>query len=310
MRPQGYLEELRRRLSGLPTGQRDELVEEIRSHLEAGEDDPRMGDTPDERSARLRPELGSADQMARGFKRVHQQADLLDYLLVAIPCLLNLPINLLLMSLMPRYPWADVRFVIAFHFILLGIALRRNSILVTLYWLTDLVVQLAFVLWYAKGFYGPPQTLFWQIVLIGLTLFLGRTIWRNRHEAMLVLYGLLPALMAIFALGLRIIPVHRSGWDPAGFLLNVQTWTTDFLYYPILVVLGFFFLVRNRDLRWGSLIVYWILLAIYHPWLEAYVVYPSSIQVVWLLLPLTLLAFGWAADRLERRPLREAAHQR
>lgn len=305
---QGYLDELRRQLASLSSGEQAALLEEIGSHIESGEGDPGLGKDPAQRRARLMSELGSPAQMGRGFRRIYQPGNLTDYLLIAIPSLLNLPINLLLASLMPKYSWADTRLVIVFHLMLVGVGIWRRSTLLTIYWLSDLAVQLAFVLWYAKGYYGLPQMIVWYIVLAGLMSALSRTIWQNRHDLLVALFGLIPCLMGVFAITLRTIPVDRTyfptyGWFPLPLLVGYA----DYLYYAILLVLALFFLGQSRDVRWGALASYWILSSFSGEWLDQYVRYPSLVYCLWVVLPVALILAIWRLDHLQRARVQLAA---
>lgn len=298
---QGYLDELHRQLASLSSGEQAALLEEIGSHIESGESDGRLGQDPAQRRTRLVAELGSPAQMGKGFRSIYRPGNLTDYLLIVVPSLLNLPINLLLASLMPRYSWADARLVIVLHLLLVGIGIWRRSTLLTIYWLSDLVVQLMFVLWYARGYYGLPQTILWYLVLAALIIVLGRSIWQNRHDLLVGLYGLIPCLMGVFAMALRTIRFDRM-YYPAytGFLLHLYAGYGDFLYYLILLVLALYFLGKSRDIRWAALASYWVVSGLARQWLDAGTMYPSLIYYLWVLFPAALVLGGWSLDYLQR----------
>jgi hypothetical protein len=53
MMKQEYLQKLRKQLSGFSIEEQNALIEEIHSHIESGEDDPKMGRNSDERRKSL-----------------------------------------------------------------------------------------------------------------------------------------------------------------------------------------------------------------------------------------------------------------
>lgn len=307
MTPDEYLKALRKNLKGFSHFDQTVLIEEIGSHIESGEEDPRLGKDPAQRRQKLMSELGSPGQMAKGFKRVYQPGGLIDFLLIAIPYLLNLPINLLLVSLMPKYPWADARLVIVFHLILLAIGFWRRSILLTLYWLADLAIQLLGILWYVKGYYGSLQTVLWYIVLGGLIFQLGHMVWQNRRDILIVTFALLPIFIRALALALWIAQHGRSDvlWGPLDlFLFQIFSKFGSFIYYTELVTLAPFFIIRDRDVRWSALAIFGLLIGLSREWLDPYVVYASLVYYLWIILPVTAVFMGWWLDRSKREKLR------
>ena len=248
-------------------------------------------------------ELGSPGQMAKGFRMVYQPDGLIDYLLIVIPYLLNQPINLLLVSLMTRYPWADVRLVVLFHLCLLAIGFARRSPLLTLFWLADLAVQLMGILSYSGVYYGPLQTAWGCILLVGLIFLLGRTTWQHRQDPLVVSFGLLPFFMGTLSIGLAIVHLHATSiFLPVELiLLQLNERFAGFLYFGMVVALAPFFLAKNRDIRWGALGIYWIFGGLYRNWLDYQITYPGYIYYFWALFPLLVVITGWLLEHGRRR---------
>ncbi len=265
MTPDEFLQSLRKKLNGFSRSEQADLIEEIGSHIESGEGDSRLGKDPAKRRQNLMSELGSPGQMAKGFRKIYQPGGLIDYLLIAIPFLLNLPINLLLVSLMPKYPWADVRLVMIFHMILIAIGLWRRSILLTLFWVADLTVQLMFVLWLYHGPFDKLQTIFWYVVLAGLIILLGRMVWQNRGDILIVIFALLPFVMGLLAVAFRhYVNGNTYAYEPLEiFFFRIYLIIPNFVWFTEVFILAPFFLVKNRNIRWLSLAVYWLLLGLY-----------------------------------------------
>ncbi len=303
MMPDEYLESLRKKLKGFSQDERAVLIEEIGSHIEGGEEDPKLGKDPVQRRQKIMSKLDSPEQMAKGFKKVYQPGGLVDYLLIAIPFLLNLPINLLLLALMPIYPWADARLVIIFHLILLGVGFWRRSTLLIVFWLADIAVQLASVLLVAKGYYGSLQTALWCIVLVSLILQLGRMVWQNRHDFLIVTFALLPILMGILSFVLE-LTIHSNTYvyEPLEiFFFRFYLNTGSFLWFVEMIPLIPFFMVRNRNLRWLGLVIFWLLLGLSRDRLDYGMIYAPSVYYLWIFLPIAVIFLGWLLERFKRR---------
>ena len=308
MTPDEYLQALRKKLKGFTHLDKTALVEEIASHIESGEDDPRLGKDPTQRRQKIMSELGSPGQMAKGFHRIYQPGGFIDYLLIAIPYLLNLPINLLLVSLMPKYPWADVRLVMVFHLVLVAIGLWRRSTLLTVYWLADIAIQLMGVLLYAKSYYGPLQTVLWCLVLAALIFQLGRLVWQNRRDLLIVTFALLPILMGGLALALGMI-VHGNtySYEPLEiFFFHLYLNTANYIDYVELIALVPFFIVRDRNVRWSVLAILWLLFGLSRVGLDYQVIYAPSVYYLWIILPITVVFLGWFLERSKRRQVKFA----
>jgi hypothetical protein len=308
MMPDEYLESLRKKLKGFSQDERAVLIEEIGSHIEGGEEDPKLGKDPVQRRQKIMSKLDSPEQMAKGFKKVYQPGGLVDYLLIAIPYLLNLPINLLLVSLMPKYHWADARMVILFHIVLLVIGLWRRSIFLTLFWLADLAIQLIFVLWVANGYYGLLQTSLWGFVVVALIFQWGRMIWQYRRDLMIVIFAFLPVFMGFLALSIRIIAHGNTySYEPLEiFFYRIYLNYANYIYYAEVVALAPFFMARDRNVRWLALAIFWLLYGLVRESLDYQVIYASVVYYVWIFLPLAVVFLGWFLERSKRRELRFA----
>src|SRR6266498_1512925 len=132
---QDYIQILRKQLKDFSLEEQEALIEEISSHIESGEDDPKIGKTGDERKKKIMAELGSPQDMSGGFKAIYRNDRLIDYLFIAIPYLLYPFLNTLYISLMSKYSWADVRLDILIHLPLVVIGLWRRSAPLTLFWI-------------------------------------------------------------------------------------------------------------------------------------------------------------------------------
>ena len=65
-----YLHSLQQHLKDFPAEEQAAIMEEIQSHMESGENDPRMGTNGEQRRDRLMKEMGSPEDLGRGFRSV------------------------------------------------------------------------------------------------------------------------------------------------------------------------------------------------------------------------------------------------
>jgi hypothetical protein len=306
--PDDFLHDLRKKLNGFSRHDKDDLIEEVGSHMESGVEDPKLGKDSGQRRERLMSELGSSEQMAKGFRKVYQPGSLFDYLLIAIPYLLNLPINLLLVTLMPKYPWADARLVIIFHLILIAIGLWRKTILLTVYWLADLSIQLIGVLLVAKGYYGSLQTALWSVVIAGLIIQLGRMVWQNRRDLLIITFALLPFFMGLLVIVFS-ITTHTNTYSYEEleiFFFRIYLNYANYIYFAIPIVLAPFILVRDRNVRWMALAIFCLLLGLSRDRLDYQVIYPPFVYYLWIFLPLAVIILGWSLDHFRHNTLKFA----
>src|SRR5512133_83337 len=119
----------------------------------------------------------------------------MEYLWIAIPYLLYPFLNMLYTSLIPKYPWADVRLDILIHLPLIAIGLWKRSVPVTLFWGSTVVMQIAAMLRIAHGYYGTVQTAVWLVMMLGGIALLAYLLWQSRQEFLTVTFGLLPLIL-------------------------------------------------------------------------------------------------------------------
>ena len=78
-----YLDELRGKLKGFDDTERDEILEEVGSHIEAGVADGRFQSNP----SKLRQEMGPPAEMARKLQFAHNRRRWIEMLLILVPFL-------------------------------------------------------------------------------------------------------------------------------------------------------------------------------------------------------------------------------
>lgn len=307
MTTQEFIQGLRKQLKGFPAEEQEALLEEISSHIESGEDDPDLGSNIEQRRHKLMAELGSAKEMSAGFKAIYRPSKLIDYLLVAIPYLFYPLLNMLYASLMPKYPWADVRLDILIHLPLIAIGLWRRSALVTLFWITIIVTQIAAMLLLGQGYYGVFQTVLWLAIMLGLLVLLGVILRQNRSDPLIVTYALLPLVMCLAGSLLAVIhPTARVSFGAFDrFLLNIYVNAagsgSGYLpFYGTLITLALFFLATNRDLRWLGLGLYGLVIGLSRHFVNLFDYRGMMIPAVYTLyaiLPLVIVFLGWLLNQ-------------
>jgi len=288
MTPDEYLQVFRKHLNGFSREIQAALIEEIGSHIESGEEDPRMGKDPAHRRQKLMAELGAPGQLGKGFKRIYQPGKLIDFLLIIIPLLINANLNLLLVSQMPKFPWADVRVIILFHILLVAMGLWRNSILLTLFWLPRIAVQALGVILFTSSYYGPVQNVSLTIIFAGSIYLLGRIIWHSRRDILIVIYAILPLIIGVLGIALT---SQMNLFDYYVYMIFYRIPSLDLIEYGMLAL---FFFSTNREIRWAALAVSGLLMG-------SFVSQPSF--VLWIILPLATVSLGWWLDRSTRRQL-------
>jgi hypothetical protein len=299
MTPDEYLQALSKKLKSFSPADQANLVEEIGSHIECGEEDPKLGKDSAQRRKKLMAELGSPGQMAKGFKVIYQPDGMIDFLLVAIPLLLNTSLNLLLVSLMPRYPWADVRVVVLIRLLLIGFGIWRGSKLLTLAWAPRTAIQVVAMLVFTQGYY-LHQSIFWIPVLLVLVYLTGRLIWQNRRDALIVIYGLLPLIVG--GLGLAFSSILNVQYLNGRIELSILQAFSRFsviLDGLNIVALALIFLVKDRNYRWVAVAIYGLILG---SWMAG----SREVLFTWVVVPLVMVFVGWWLDQSLQRQIRFA----
>ncbi len=312
-----YLQSLQEQLKGFPPEEQAALVEEIQSHIESGEIDAGMGKDPEQRTKKLMNELGSPEDMGKGFRAVYRPQRLIDYLFIIIPFLLYPYLNTLYNSLMPRYSWADVRLDVLIHLPLVFLGLWRRSAPLTLFWATMLISQLFIITGRLYWYYGI-QTIFWASLLLVLLVLAGNIVWKNRNDLLIVAFGLLMLGMCIAGSLLNILSVigpfglviWRSAWSAAQHgayglldrsLLILYIHIRDVAQFYSVLALALFFLPSNREIRWLALALTGFMMGLGHRYLLDYQ-YDTGlmapwIYILWAILPAIIVVFGWQLDR-------------
>src|SRR5512146_238944 len=84
MNADDYLQRLDRQLKDFPAEDRQDLLDEIASHLESGQQDPHLGDEA-QREHKVLAEMGAPEQMGRGLRGLYRPNRLVDLLWLYIP---------------------------------------------------------------------------------------------------------------------------------------------------------------------------------------------------------------------------------
>jgi hypothetical protein len=309
MNADDYLQRLEGQLKDFPTEDRQDLLAEIASHLESGQQDPALGDKP-EREARVLSEMGTPEQMGRGLRGLYRPNRLIDLLWLLIPDLIaSQVIYLVVANLYPvftREPVAadpqlylSIRLVVILGLICTLVGWKRRSMPLLIFWLTATVGSVASLMTrehrWAPGTETIPGTawegLLFYAILAVLLVWLVRTLEQNRFDPLLVVFAALPLGLtgvnyaaALTALNLNLtrdLLFHNS---------------TEFYLVGWLSGIALFFLAQNRDLRWLGLVLISTTYAIaplaqYGFYLPIIGLYGALIAIVFI---------GWALDLRHR----------
>ncbi len=306
-----YLNALSRQLKGFPPEEQAALIEEIASHIESGEADPGIGQNTEQRRKRLMAELGSPQEMGKGFKAIYRSGGLIDYLWIAIPYALYPFLNMLYINMR-----LDLRFDILLHLPLIAIGLWRRSAPLALFWIITISGQLLYIAtqgyWQGFWYYGI-QTVIWALLLFGLLILTGMIIWKNRHDALVVMFALLPLSMLVFG---NLLAIWRptshtvySSWDVS--LLNIFLEIRGLAFYVPFATMAMFFLPANRNIRWMALLISGLWIGLGRDYLLEYqtgnIAFMAHwVHTLWAILPLIIVAFGWWLDQKKRLQLQLA----
>ncbi len=313
-----YLRSLQQQLKGFPAKEQAALVEEIKSHIEGGEADPRMGGDAQRRRSKLMKELGSPEDMGRGFRQVYRSGRIMDYALILIPFLLYPYLNTFYNNIvMPRYAGGALLLDITIHLPLVLIGLWRKSAAVVLFWAGVLISQLFIVTGRLYSYYGW-QTAFWAIILAALIVVVGRLVWGSRNDPLVIAFGLLIAGMAIAGGLLNIAAMMRpfalwiwrggSGWAQYAAngmldrsLLEGYIHVRDTAEFYSVLALGLFLLPSRREIRWLGLALAGLMMGLGHRFLlEEQNLMAPWIYMLWVIFPLAIAGLGWWTERNQR----------
>lgn len=298
-----YTQRLRQHLKEFSPEEREAFLEEMRSHIESAEDDPRLGSNREERIQKLMAELGSAKDLGGNLKAVYHPSRFIDYLWIAIPYLLYPYLNALYVSLMPKYPWADVRLDILLHLPLVIVGLWRRSATVTLFWLGTLITQIAAMLLITRGYYGAVQTAFWWMFMLTLIILLGYLAWQNRSDFQIVVFALLPILMCLAGSLAAIVHPNAAASYGALDLVLLKIYTEGAMgsgylpFYGTLIALTLFVLVTDRNIRWLALGLYGLVIGLSRTYINLFDsengMMTQWAYVLFAILPLVIVFLGW-----------------
>jgi hypothetical protein len=308
MNSDNFISSLEGQLKGFPREERAALVEEIASHLESGEDDPALGESRTDRQYKLAQEMGTPEQIGRGFKAVHRPNRLADLLWVVIPMLLislfsmgrwdlvfSLPLSL------DEYLYLSIRVIMLLSIGLVVVGLRRRSILGLLYWIPHSMGSLVtlmtreerWLFWQGTQPVRVIESSFWTVLLLGLAVWLARLLWRHRNDLLLVLFGLLPLLVTVANVTTITFVISSN------FQRTWPGWWIGLMLGERLITFGglaLVFLMKPRDLRWLGL----FLLVLPGAFLNITGYWPLvSPTVIWTIF-LGVILLAWGADRFQR----------
>ena len=312
-----HIRSLRQQLKGFSGEEQEALVEEIRSHIESGEEDPDMGKNLEQRRRTLMAELGSPEELGRNFKAIYRQHRFIDFLWITIPYALYPFLNILYYKLMPTYPWVDVRLDILLHVPLVIVGVWRRSATVTLFWLATIATQIAAMLLLARGYYGTAQTAFWILALFALVALLGYIVWQNRHDALLVMFALLPLVMCLIGSLCAIIhPGMVAIYGPVDRILSriyldIAGAGEGYLpYYGTLIALALFVLGTNRPIRWLALGLFGLVIGLSRNYVNFFDaergLMATWVYLLFAILPLGIVLLGWWMDPSKTQQVRFA----
>ncbi len=322
-----YLRSLRQQLKSFPAEERIAIMAELRSHAESAEADPRMGRNGEERRDKLMKELGSPEDMGKGFKALYRPSRFIDYLLILIPFLIYPYLNSFYATVViPRYAGGALLLDVIIHLPLVLIGWLRRSAVVTLFWAAILISQLCTIVGRLYGYYGL-QTTFWAIFLIALLTAAARALWSNRDNPLAMAFGLLMVGMAIAGGLLNTLAmvspfalwIWRGGSGWAGYaangmvdrsLLDAYIHVRDTAEFYSVLALALFVLPTRREIRWLGLGLAGLLMGLGHRYLLDYQVEPNLlapwIYILWVILPLAIVTFGLWLSRSRNQQIQPA----
>jgi hypothetical protein len=133
---------------------------------------------------------------------------------------------------------------------------------------------------------------------LGLVFLTGWLIWRNRRDALIVIYGLLPLILGGLGLALSSAPRVQT-WLAMTDLSILQVFSRFSVPFDGLniIALALIFLVKSRNARWASLAVYGLILG---SWIAG----SQVVLLIWIVIPLLIVFLGWWLDRYKRHQLK------
>ncbi len=308
-----YLRSLQKQLKDFPPEEQAAIMDEIRDHGESAESDTRIGSALQQRRSKVMKELGSSEELGRGFRSVYRPNRLVNYLLVAIPYVLSLYLTEFYLGLRPQYPWMDIRINVVFDLIFVAVGFARRSVLVTLFWMNIAIMQLWYIVlqgvWQPYWYFGR-QTILWAIILAGLLVLFGRLVWQNRADALIVIFALLPISMELLGTALWNINADTYAFnsvDRSLLIIFLRLQEDNIQLYVTLASTALFFLAYNRDARWASLVASALFIGFGRAYLFDYEAGSHVASVAqwvyyfYILFPLGMVVGAWWVDYNNRR---------
>ncbi|HEY9088239.1 MAG TPA: hypothetical protein VIO36_08730 [Anaerolineaceae bacterium] len=310
MNADDYLDRLRGQLKNFLPEQQADILAEIATHLESGEQDETRGADADARQAHVVAEMGSPRDMGDGFQAVYQPNRWLDFLLIFVPLYVVYPLLKVGYNFLTNGPiYYDnalflafsIRVAIVLGLVMLIVAQRRRSLLLFAFWSSDAITRLIALISRealpAADLTTRPAAVLHSVLgwalLCGLAYWLTRVLWKHRANLLIVLFALQPLIGSLagyitttYALTAGVAPQYPY-WTVAGFsaqgLLEI-------------VSLAGFVLLRSRDLRWVAL----LLGMGNYSMMMAYAYWPHLLPVaVWMLYSAIMLLL-WIIDLRQR----------
>jgi MFS family permease len=318
MMPDEYLRQFEQELQHLPEAERDDWLDEIRSHLEEGQNDPELGSSPAEQQQRLQDEMGQPAELARQLKRVHRSLAWAEYLLIVLPdLLLGTAIGILLLVFYPGEHMASAasdalgyRLSIAAFILLAWLAARlyrrQGSPIALVFFQTGICLKIIGL--YLRGNYfkinplanvsSTLDAVLWGLIFMLTLVWIIRSL-RRLNDVMWYVF----AASFFFTAAVNYLHVNAL---VAGLLPAEDTYRPiqigwfgisqiGMVVWPAILVFA-----KQRDWRWFAIFISLIPTAVWH--IPASMGYPALVAAN--LAPNVVVAIFWALDIKERQRLK------
>jgi hypothetical protein len=319
----GYLKRLHSQLKAFSADEQSQIMDEIASHIEDGEQDPKLGHERTERENRLAQELGSPDDLGNGMQQVHRPRRIWDVLLVIAPNFVVFPVLLYLVervmggaslgmndgNQIGSIWWISIRVSIIAQAVVILISHWKGSKGVLIYWQVSFMLTVLGVILSGSAWPWVPNDLqivntvshfeliFWATILGMLLFWLVRLLRMVRTEPLfLTLAGILIAnAVANYISVLTIRHLHID-------LTMVRN--PILFYFGLSQLAGFvwpvmFYLPRQRDIRWAGLLAIPLAMLVDQAW--SYHSYP--VVSISYILPVAIVLIAWGVEFRKRTRL-------
>ncbi len=273
-----YLTRLKNEIRDLSPEEKSMIVDELSSHFDEGQADPVLGIDEISRLNRLENEMGDPQDLARRLKHIHHPNRWLEYLVIIIPQVFILPLIYWVISVIfasngsietaqDLFLFISIRtsIIIQMCLVVVGIFLykRHGTLTSLLFWLSSVWLSIFSMCyreerWIFPGSYnqsigGMAESIFWNLALIGLLLWLSRILWKMRDP----LWFTLVALPFITTLGNLVTgQVLLSGKFLGGYSLpNWRLGWFGLLQIVTVIWPALFIFPKQRLFRWFALLV-------------------------------------------------------